>query len=300
MRRFQSTRTLLLSRPAVIATLAAAFALILTTGLLTAFSTRDVALADQRAAQAQRTLGLAMQFLTTLSDAAVSARSTILTGQDRPRAAYDAARARYGAELDALRREFGTHDGLADVFAELQQLADERFAAFDRALDALRTRGSLPALSIIDAAENAHPTDEFRRLVAALPRREFNELAAQSALASRRAVTIHRLNVGVLLIAGAAAVGLARWLAHRFRDFDRMVTVCAWTRRVLWEGEWITFEEYLIKRFDVRCTHGICDEAAAKMKAEATRLQVPEELRRTRRKDEDVDLAGGHSAAPFA
>src|SRR4051812_15895015 len=113
MRRFRSPRTLLLSRPAVIATLAAAFALILATGLLTAFSTRDVALAEQRASQAQRTLGLAMQFLTTLSDAAISARSAILTGQEQPRAAYEVARSQHHVELDALRREFGTHDGLA-------------------------------------------------------------------------------------------------------------------------------------------------------------------------------------------
>lgn len=295
MLRTRPTRTVLLSRPAVIATLAAAFALILATGLLTALSTRGMTVADEHAAQAQRTLGLELEFLTTLSDAAVSARNAILTGQERPRAAYELARTQHRAELDALRREFGLHAGAGAIFAELQRLADQRFAAFDRALEILRSRGSLPALAVIDAAENAHPVDDFRRVVASLQRREFNQLAEQSALASARAAKIRVVNVILLIAAGAATVGIAAWLGRRVRDFDRMVTVCAWTRRVLWQGKWISFEEYLIKRFDVRCTHGICDEAAAKMKAEAERLQA-----RTSGSEEDVHLAGGHSAAPFA
>jgi CHASE3 domain sensor protein len=299
MRRFRQPRALILSRPAVIVTLASAFALILATGLLTALSTRGVAVADQRAAQAQRTLALAMQFLATHADAAVSVRSAILTGHDQSRASYEVVRASHHEQLTALRREFGTQDGLAVVFGELQRAADERFAAFDRALMVLRARGSLPALAIIDAAENAHPADEIRRLVSALQRREFNELADESALASARAATIRTLNTCVIFLALAFALGVGGWLARRVRDLDKMVTVCAWTRRVLWQGRWITFEEYLIERFDVRCTHGICEEAASKMKDEAAQLHPTAELRRTRREDE-VHLASGHSAAPFA
>jgi CHASE3 domain sensor protein len=296
MRRFRQPRALILSRPAVIVTLAIAFALVLATGLLTTLSTRGLAVAEQRAVQAQRTLGLALQLLATQADAAISVRRAIISEQPAPLANYEAARARHAADLAALQREFG-REGTPE-FIGLQQLSAKRFAAFDHALDALRTRGPLPALALVDSAKTAHTADEIRRLVASLQRSQFDELAVQSADAARRAAKIRALNVGLLLGAGIAALGLARWLTHRVRDLDTMVTVCAWTRRVLWQGKWITFEEYLIERFDVRCTHGICEEAAGKMKAEASKLQVPAELRR-RKSTADVDLASGRPA-PFA
>ena len=60
----------------------------------------------------------------------------------------------------------------------------------------------------------------------------------------------------------------ALYLVSRKRDrsLEPFVTICAWTRRVPWEGRWISFEEYLGKQFNVRCTHGICEEAAHRMR----------------------------------
>jgi hypothetical protein len=42
----------------------------------------------------------------------------------------------------------------------------------------------------------------------------------------------------------------------------RFVTVCAWTRRVLDEGKWVKFEEFLDKRLNISVSHTISDEAA--------------------------------------
>ncbi len=294
----RSPRALILSRPAVIAALAVAFSFILATGLLTAWSTQRLAVADQRASRAQRTLDLALQFLTTLSDAKVAARSAILTGHPPALARYREARERQQVELAALEREFADQDNLAPLFAELQRLAADRFQQFDRALATWRDRGILPAVAILDATEAAQPADEIRLLLAALQRREFNEQAESAALASSHAATLRTLNFGLVLIAIAFAAGAGIWLLRRVRDLEKMVTVCAWTRRVLWQGEWISFEEYLVKRFDVRCTHGICDEAAARMKADAARIvaSVP----RRPPAAAELPFAESHSTAPFA
>ena len=45
-----------------------------------------------------------------------------------------------------------------------------------------------------------------------------------------------------------------RALQERVAGF---VTMCAWSRTIEYEGEWITFEQYLERRFDVQTTHGI-------------------------------------------
>lgn len=41
-----------------------------------------------------------------------------------------------------------------------------------------------------------------------------------------------------------------------------LVTVCAWTQRVLDEGKWVRLEEFLEKRLNISITHGISDGAA--------------------------------------
>jgi len=46
---------------------------------------------------------------------------------------------------------------------------------------------------------------------------------------------------------------------------NALVTVCAWSRTVEYEGEWISFEKYLLKRFNVNTSHGISPEEAEKM-----------------------------------
>lgn len=43
---------------------------------------------------------------------------------------------------------------------------------------------------------------------------------------------------------------------------NNLVTVCAWTQRVLDEGKWVRFEEFLDKRLNISITHGISEDAA--------------------------------------
>jgi len=41
----------------------------------------------------------------------------------------------------------------------------------------------------------------------------------------------------------------------------KLLTVCAWTKRVLHEGEWISIDEFMTKHLNLRVTHGISEEA---------------------------------------
>lgn len=54
---------------------------------------------------------------------------------------------------------------------------------------------------------------------------------------------------------------------QRREEIERYVAVCAWTRRVRWEGKWISIEDFLQRRFGLEVTHGISDEALAEQLA---------------------------------
>ncbi|MGI8783264.1 MAG: hypothetical protein ACR2L2_06395 [Acidobacteriota bacterium] len=43
-----------------------------------------------------------------------------------------------------------------------------------------------------------------------------------------------------------------------------LVTMCAWSRTIEYEGEWISFEEYLKRRFDLNTSHGISPDEVQK------------------------------------
>lgn len=55
--------------------------------------------------------------------------------------------------------------------------------------------------------------------------------------------------------------------ASRQTDLDGLVTVCAWSNTVRYDGEWLPFEQYLSKRFGLTATHGISPRALAKLEA---------------------------------
>lgn len=56
---------------------------------------------------------------------------------------------------------------------------------------------------------------------------------------------------------------------------DDLVTLCAWSHTVKFEGEWISVEQYLSRRFGLAATHGISPDAMEKLEAEMDAADDP-------------------------
>lgn len=56
--------------------------------------------------------------------------------------------------------------------------------------------------------------------------------------------------------------------AERSVDLKKLITVCAWSRKIKVEQEWVTFEEFLVDKLGVSITHGIAPEVAQRIKGE--------------------------------
>jgi len=65
-------------------------------------------------------------------------------------------------------------------------------------------------------------------------------------------------------------------IARGAEHYRNLVTLCAWTRSVEYEGEWISFEEYLRRKFNLSATHGISPDALTEIQNELdeTRTQI--------------------------
>jgi len=58
----------------------------------------------------------------------------------------------------------------------------------------------------------------------------------------------------------------------RQEKLQEFVTVCAWTGRVRFEGEWVRLDEYLKQQFNISVSHSLSKEAADKMRIEIEEL----------------------------
>ncbi len=74
--------------------------------------------------------------------------------------------------------------------------------------------------------------------------------------------SIATLAVGLLVFIGT------RKLLDRLFYLERFLRVCAWCKKINLEDQWVPLEEYFVKGFDTRTSHGICPACSARMEAE--------------------------------
>jgi CHASE3 domain sensor protein len=275
-----TARSLILSRPAVVATLLVSLGLVVASVTLSTFSTHEISAADREAARAQHTLVVVNQLLATITEAETAQRGYILTHDEKYLAPYEAARPRYHVELDALNAEFADDPERTPLLTRLSTLCDERFAEIARTIELRREHGIASALNVVESNEGLAAMAEIRSLVQELQKYELGQISAHTATAMQRASTFHRLNGGILAFAVILGGAAAYLVIRRLHQLEGLIKICAWTKRVQWEGQWITFEEYLAKRFNLHCTHGISEEAAEQMSHDIANTPVPSDMRR--------------------
>jgi hypothetical protein len=66
-------------------------------------------------------------------------------------------------------------------------------------------------------------------------------------------------------------------LLARLSYLERFVRVCAWCRKINYEEEWISFEQFLELASETRTSHGVCPECETKWVSRSTRMRPPEE-----------------------
>jgi CHASE3 domain sensor protein len=274
----KSARPLLLSEPAVLGALVVALALVLGTILFSSISTRAIVGANDRAVHAQQSLLAINQLLGTVTEAETSQRGYLLTRNDDYLEPYHAAASRYPAEFAALSQQVASHPELGATVGELSRLIDEKFREIATTISLRKKFGIAPALNVVETDQGERTMAAIRSDLQRLERHELDEMAAHAATATTRAQNFQRLSFGLIGVTIILSCVGGWFLLRRVRELEKLVTVCAWTGRVKWQDRWISFEEYLGKRFNFHFTHGISDDAARQMEHQIGMLPPVEEF----------------------
>lgn len=65
-----------------------------------------------------------------------------------------------------------------------------------------------------------------------------------------------------------------RRLLRRVRHLESFMRVCAWCRRIDYQGTWMPLEEFMRQGFDTPTTHGICLDCLAQQKIAVERAKA--------------------------
>lgn len=146
---------------------------------------------------------------------------------------------------------------------KLSDLIDARLERLQRTID-LAVQGQRDeAIEIVKTGQGQQFMNEIRHLSAEASAEEKALLKTrEEAMAAQDAVHAE-ISYALIAMAGVTAVGVLL-LLWRLQQAQALVTVCAWSKTIEHQGEWLSFEDYLQKRFGFNISHGISPEEAAK------------------------------------
>jgi CHASE3 domain sensor protein len=208
-----------------------------------------------------------------IADAEVGRRGYLLTGRTDYLVLHDNARSLIRNDIQQLKTL--TDDGLSQRthIAELQKLVAEKLS-LDPEKIAGGTTGSTGAWAIALTDQGKSTMDEIGRVLFRMREEEGYWLNVRQQRTEDNAISSETASV-VLIGAVALALLFIVIIRLRLERLQHMVTVCAWTGRVYYEGQWIRMDEYLQRRFGLSISHGLSREASAKIIEEVKESHPP-------------------------
>lgn len=177
-------------------------------------------------------------------------------------------------QFDALHPTLTTSADIAQLAQEIDQTLDERRAHFTQLVAWARAGQLNRVREWAESHREAIGAARLERLLARL--QEFEQANRER----DRLALVHALgrSAGAARFSWTVQAGLALlvlWLLWQHERTRRLVIMCAWTRTIQYEGEWLTFEDYLKRRFGLETTHGIRPDQANQILAEDEKVVPP-------------------------
>ena len=199
-----------------------------------------------------------------MSEAEAGQRGYLLTGKESFLAPYTAATVDVRTRLANLRRLVSDNSAQLRRLLIIESLSRAKLAELDSTIRLERAGKRDLALGTVRTARSDSLMTAIRSGLQSMTADEANLLR------SRQRALVTELRHGDMISVGLAA-GLFVMLiallviARGAEHYRNLVTLCAWTRSVEYEGEWISFEEYLRRKFNISATHGISPDALSEI-----------------------------------
>ena len=223
--------------------------------------------------QTYNVLNILQQTQAHVADAETGQRGYLLTSRQDYFSLHDTAMAAINNNIQDLKILFLGNPVQENNLAELQSLIAKRLGPNPDAV-AFSKNHPADAVAVALTDQGRDAINQIRDVLFRMREVQTDLLVSRQQTAEARFLfdqTASLVLVGVTAIALIAVVAILLRLEH----LRQIVTICAWTGQVKFEGEWIRLEDYLKRRFGVSVSHGLSKEAAAKMIQEIRQSNPP-------------------------
>jgi CHASE3 domain sensor protein len=199
-----------------------------------------------------------------MSEAESGQRGFLLTGQVGFLAPYGVATREVRTRLTNLRLLLADNPGQLGRLGKIDALTRAKLAELDSTIKLERDGKHDLATSLV---RTKHSDSLMTAIRSGLQGMSADEASLLRDRQQMLVAELHRGDMISLGLAVALAVMLISLLvlARGAEHYRNLVTLCAWTRSVEYEGEWVSFEEYLRRKFAVSTTHGISPDALSQI-----------------------------------
>ena len=199
-----------------------------------------------------------------VSEAESSQRGYVLTEDPAYLTQYTQATGDVRARLYNLRQLLADNSAQLRRLLIIESLSRRKVAELDSTIRLVRSGKRDAALAVVRARYSDSLMTAIRSSLRSMTDEEATFLRARQ----RDLVTELREGdmVSLALSGGLALMFVALLvLARGAEHYRNLVTLCAWTRSVEYDGEWISFEEYLRRKFNISATHSISPDALSQI-----------------------------------
>lgn len=207
------------------------------------------------------------RLLVCLTDAESGQRGFVLTKQENFLDSYHEGVPAIGPGLVALRTLTVDNPVQVENIRQLQPLLDQKLEFMEKTIALEKAGQPDQAMAMIVTGTGKKLMDGIRAVLTKMAREEKGLLGERQKQLNNRVQLARTILWGLVLVAGLCAATVIV-LLQRLARAQTLVNVCAWSRTIEFNGEWISFEEYLKRRFDIDTSHGISPLEAEKLIAE--------------------------------
>ena len=238
--------------------------LLLTVDWLQLQSVRDYAKAREWATHSRTVLLHLETFLSCMNDAETGQRGYLLTHDESYLEPYNKALRSAPDEFQTLRQL--TSDN-AEEQKNLDQMEPLVSAKFDELAQTVALEKKLEhpgAIKIVMNDFGKSTMDQIRAILANMHDTE-TELRRQREDAYQKTAQWNSELSGLVVMMGIGFIIAIFFLLRRLERMQEMIKICAWSKLIEFEGEWLSIEDYLMRRFKAQISHGMSDIEAKKM-----------------------------------
>jgi CHASE3 domain sensor protein len=214
------------------------------------------------------------QVYISLIDAETGQRGFLLTSRDTYLVPYDRALKRLPTQLSALRSMMADDPAQLRNMDDLQSVIADKLEELGGTIRYAKAGDMTTALKLVKSERGRIAMDKIRLLVRQMRINCDRTLANREEIFTKESRANTRLAL-ILVIANGVFSAIAATLLWRIRRMESLVTICAWSRTIEYQGEWMSFEEYLKLRFDLETTHGISPAESERFRKAVDKTLTP-------------------------